>query len=350
MESEKDYGYLRDFFDLIPDPLVIINKKTFKIHFVNQEFQYFLKKSFSLIKNTHLSELFNDDLFFLSSLREVSKKIGIFFVREALIKDNLKISVVCIITEKKKENMMIIFKKEDQTYKNQVLDDYKAYEHFFSILVHEITNPISSIKMASQLIEKSKVYDSELLEIIDNECLRISKVINSISQISSKLVLKNQSSENIHEILRYSTFKLRNKNKKLKIFEEFDPSLPKILIDKSLLIQVFENLLNNAFEALNLSEKSFIKLSTKFIYGETIKIPNIKENQKKNYMLIKIEDNGSGIKKNELSKIFLPFFSTKKRGSGIGLYLVKRIINLHDGQISVNCTDNLTSFRIKLPL
>ena len=350
MKSENDYGYLRDFFDLIPDPLVIINKKTFKIYFVNQEFQHFLKKSFSLIQNTHLNELFNNDLFFLSNLKEISKKIGIFFVREALIRDNLKISLVCIITEKKNENMMIIFKKEDQTHKNQVFDDYNAYEHFFSIFVHEITNPISSIKMASQLIEKSKVYDPELLEIINNECLRISKVINSISQISSKLILRNQSPENIHEILRYSTFKIKNKNEKLKIFEEFDPSLPKILVDKSLLIQVFENLLNNAFEALNLSDKSFIKLSTKFIYGETIKIPNIKENQKKNYMLIKIEDNGSGIKKNELSKIFLPFFSTKKRGSGIGLYLVKRIINLHDGQISVNCTDNLTSFRIKLPL
>ena len=257
--------------------------------------------------------MFNNDLFFLSNLKEISKKIGIFFVREALIRDNLKISLVCIITEKKNENMMIIFKKEDQTHKNQVFDDYNAYEHFFSIFVHEITNPISSIKMASQLIEKSKVYDPELLEIINNECLRISKVINSISQISSKLILRNQSPENIHEILRYSTFKIKNKNEKLKIFEEFDPSLPKILVDKSLLIQVFENLLNNAFEALNLSDKSFIKLSTKFIYGETIKIPNIKENQKKNYMLIKIEDNGSGIKKNELSKIFFTFFFYKKK-------------------------------------
>ena len=350
MKSENDYGYLRDFFDLIPDPLVIINKKTFKIYFVNQEFQFFFKKSFTLIKNTHLSELFNDDLFFLSNLREISKKIGIFFVREAFIKDNFKISVVCIITEKKNENMMIIFKKEDQTFKNQVFDDYQVYEHFFSIFVHEITNPISSIKMASQLIEKTKVYDKELLEIITNECLRISNVIKSVSQISSKLILRNQRHENIHEILRYSTFKIKNKNKQLKIFEEFDPSLPKILIDKSLLIQVFENLLNNAFEALNSSNKPFIKLSTKFIYGETVKIPNIKDSQKKNYILIKIEDNGSGIKKNELSKIFLPFFSTKKRGSGIGLYLVKRIINLHDGQISVDCTDNLTSFRIKLPL
>ena len=81
-----------------------------------------------------------------------------------------------------------------------------AYEHFFSIFVHEITNPISSIKMASQLIEKSKVYDSELLEIINNECLRISKVINSISQISSKLILRNQSHENIHEILTLQYF------------------------------------------------------------------------------------------------------------------------------------------------
>ncbi len=350
MKSENDHGYFRDFFDLIPEPLAIIDKKTFKIFYVNQEFQHFLKKSFSLIKNTHLNELFNEDLFFLSNLNEISKKIGIYFIREAISKDNLKFSVTCIVTEKKDQNMLIIFKKENNTHKNEILDDYGAYEHFFSIFVHEITNPLSSIKMASQIVEKTKMYDSELLEIINNECSRISKIINSISKISSKLVLKNKSSENIHEVLRYSTFKIKNKDKKIKILEEFDPSLPKIFIDKSLLIQVFENLLNNAFDASNLSDKSFIKLSTRFIYGETIKIPNIKESQKKNYLLVKIEDNGSGIKKTDLNKIFLPFFSTKKRGSGIGLYLVKRIINLHDGEISIDFIDNLTSFRIKLPL
>ena len=283
MKSENDYDYLRDFFDLIPDPLAIVNKKTFKIYYVNQEFQYFVKKSFSLIKNTYLNELFDDELFFLGNLRETSKKIGIYFIREALIKDNSKISLVCIVTEKNNQNMMIIFKKENKTYKNDVFDDYGAYEHFFSIFVHEITNPLSSIKMASQLLEKSKTYDSELLEIIYNECSRITKVINSISQISSKVVLKNKSSENIHEVLRYSTFKI--KNKKIKIIEEFDPSLPKILIDKSLLVQVFENLLNNAFEASSFSDKSFIKLSTRFIYGETIKIPNINESQKKKLLI-----------------------------------------------------------------
>ena len=173
MKSENDYDYFRDFFDLIPDPLAIVNKKTFKIYYVNQEFQYFVKKSFSLIKNTNLNELFDDELFFLDNLRETSKKIGIYFIREALIKDNSKISLVCIVTEKNNQNMMIIFKKENKTYKNDVFDDYGAYEHFFSIFVHEITNPLSSIKMASQLLEKSKTYDSELLEIIYNECGRI---------------------------------------------------------------------------------------------------------------------------------------------------------------------------------
>ena len=350
MKDDKDYGYLRDFFDLIPDPLAIINKKTFEINYVNQEFQHLLKKSFSLIKNSYLNELFNDNLFFLSNLNQISKKNGVYFIREAFLKDNLKFSVVCLVTEKKDNNLMLIFKNENQFNKNHALDDYSAYEHFFSIFVHEITNPLSSIKMAAQIVEKSKVYDHELLEIIKNECSRISKIINSISQISSKLVLKNKSQENIHEVLRYSTFKLKNQSQQIQIIEEFDPSIPKVSIDKSLLIQVFENLLNNSFEASIFSPKSFIKLSTKFMYGETIKIPSISEIQKRNYLLVKIEDNGLGIKKTNLSKIFLPFFSTKKRGSGIGLYLVKRIINLHDGEISVNCKDNLTSFEIKLPL
>ena len=53
MKNKNDYDYFRDFFDLIPDPLVIVNKKSFEIYYVNQEFQNFVKKSFSVIKNTY---------------------------------------------------------------------------------------------------------------------------------------------------------------------------------------------------------------------------------------------------------------------------------------------------------
>ena len=109
MKSENDYDYLKDFFDLIPDPLAIINKKSFEICYVNQEFQYFITKSFPLIKNTHLNELFNDDLFFLSNLNEISKKTGVFFIREAMLKNNIKFSVICIVTEKKKKKYVDYF-------------------------------------------------------------------------------------------------------------------------------------------------------------------------------------------------------------------------------------------------
>ena len=58
----------------------------------------------------------------------------------------------------------------------------------------------------------------------------------------------------------------------MKFIEEFDPSLPLVNVDKDSIIQVFDNLLLNAYEAGNNDSNSFIKLSTKFIYGETIKI------------------------------------------------------------------------------
>ena len=86
------------------------------------------------------------------------------------------------------------------------------------------------------------------------------------------------------------------------------------------------------------------------MFGETVKIPNIKSSIKKNYILIKIEDNGKGINKENLEKIFIPFFSTKKRGSGVGLFLVKKIINYHNAGISVNSNNKVTNITIKLPL
>lgn len=65
--------------------------------------------------------------------------------------------------------------------------------------------------------------------------------------------------------------------------------------------------------------------------------------------MINIEDNGCGIKNEDLDKIFNPFFTTKKSGSGIGLSISKEIIEKHKGKIEAN-TDNNTVFKIKLPI
>ena len=78
------------------------------------------------------------------------------------------------------------------------------------------------------------------------------------------------------------------------------------------MIQVFDNLLLNSKEALDKNFSSYIKITTKFLYGQSIKIPNLKDQIKKNFIQITIEDNGRGVKKNDLEKFLYHFFQIKK--------------------------------------
>ena len=349
MDNGFDEKLLKDFVDNIPEPILILKKKSLSIEYANYEFLDFYKKSFIYIKKKKISEVFKNELFFLSNLNDIISNKGTFFIKEALEFNSKKLNVVCLLPEIVNKYMMLIFKPKELNNENSISDNFNAFEHFFSIISHEVANPLSSIKIASQLLSKTKRVDDELIDIIKIESERIAKIIVSISQLTSKLTLQKKNNENIHELLRYSTFKIKNKPKKIEFIEEFDPSLPYVNVDKDTIIQVFDNLLLNAYEASNYDSSSFIKLSTKFLYGETIKIPNIKKSQKRNYIMIKIEDNGLGFKENEKQKIFLPFYSLKKRGSGIGLYLVKRIVDLHEGEIFVNRDEKITSFTVKLP-
>ncbi len=349
MDNGFDEKLLKEFVDNIPEPILILKKKSLSIEYANYEFLDFYKKSFIYIKKKKISEVFKNELFFLSNLNDIISNKGTFFIKEALEFNSKKLNVVCLLPEIVNKYMMLIFKPKELNNENSISDNFNAFEHFFSIISHEVANPLSSIKIASQLLSKTKRVDDELIDIIKIESERIAKIIVSISQLTSKLTLQKKNNENIHELLRYSTFKIKNKPKKIEFIEEFDPSLPYVNVDKDTIIQVFDNLLLNAYEASNYDSSSFIKLSTKFLYGETIKIPNIKKSQKRNYIMIKIEDNGLGFKENEKQKIFLPFYSLKKRGSGIGLYLVKRIVDLHEGEIFVNRDEKITSFTVKLP-
>ena len=122
------------------------------------------------------------------------------------------------------------------------------------------------------------------------------------------------------------------------------------MVEKNSIIQVFDNLIKNSYESSKFIDSSYVKIKTKYLFGETVRVPNIKKDQKKNFILVSIEDNGKGIKDKQIKKIFLPFYSTKKSGLGIGLYLVKRIIDFHDGDVSIVSDKICTTALIKLPI
>ncbi len=350
MKNEKDFSLYKICLDLIPEPIIIIKKKNFKIYFANLEFQIHFEKSLSKIKDISLINIFSEQSFLISHLKKLHEKIGMFLIKEATLFKNFSYEVRCIIPENLNDYILMIFKKINDERKIEEQSQYIIFDETFSILSHEINNPLSSIKMASQIMSKSKNFDNELLDIITNETGRISKIFKSLSYVNTKINLLEVSDENIHEILRYSIFRLNKANKKIKIIENFDPSLPLIRVDKDSMIQVFDNLLLNAKDALTNNLNSYIKITSKFLYGKTIKIPNLKDQIKKNFLLIVIEDNGIGIEKKNLEKVFIPFFSNKKNGSGIGLFLVKKIINYHNGQISIKSDNDCTKVYIKLPL
>tara|TARA_B100000029_G_C17572804_1_gene957224 strand:+ start:1026 stop:2078 length:1053 start_codon:yes stop_codon:yes gene_type:complete len=350
MENEKHFNFYKHFVDLIPEPILIIEKKEFKIQYANIEFQIHFKKSFNSFQNESIDFFLNEKSFLESNLKKLIDKTGFFLIKEIPMINNETYEIKCIIPEEKDDYIMLIFGDKESINKSDD-KEYLIFDETFSILSHEINNPLSSIKMAAQLIEKT--IDSEnldLINIIKSETARISKMMSSLYFVNDKINFINTKKENIHEIIRYSIFKLKQKENFLNIIENFDPSLPEIELDKNSMIQVFDNIFMNCYESSSFQNTSFMKISSEFIFGETVKIPNIKSSLKKNYILIKIEDNGRGIMKENLEKIFIPFFSTKKRGSGVGLFLVKKIISYHNGLISVHSNNKITRVSIKLPL
>ena len=349
MINKEPLVYFKNIFDLLPEPVLVLNKTELKIKLCNLESQSLFEKSNDYLFEKSLDQVLTNNSVIVSNIKEAVKKYGNFIIKDKVSIKDTYFQLKCVVSEELGGEFIMIF-NEVQNNENKFLDqNLEFFNEIFSILSHEVNNPISSIKLASDLIKKRYVnVDSELLEIIKSEALSITRLFNNFNLTDSKNLSK-KTQENIHELIRLSLFKIKQMPNKLKIIEEFDPSLPMIRINRDLIIQALDNLLINAYESSNFSSNSFLKVQTRFIVGESIKIPNLKNYIKKNSLSINISENGVGIKQDLLEKIFLPFFSTKKRGSGIGLFLVKKIIDDHEGSIDIESSGGITSLKIILP-
>ena len=350
MSEKINEKYFKNLFEFFSEPLIIINKSDLKILYCNSEFQNLIGKSLKFILDNSLEDIFSFDLFFLSNIREIFIKQTSFIIKDRITIKDSEYEIRCILDDLNQNLMTLFFYKVTNENKiNQEDKNIKFLNETLAILGHEISNPITTIKIATDLLKKEKkLADFELLDIIKKEANRISNIFNNFQVCNNKI--ENKQKENIHEIIRYSLIKFSEKKMNLEIIELFDPSLPKLNVNRDLLIQVFDNLLKNSYESSSFTSSSFIKIVTSFKEGESIKIPNIIKKKKVNFLSIKIIDNGKGISDEIKDKIFLPFYTTKKKGSGIGLFLVKKIINDHQGNISIKSKNGLTEVIIDLPI
>jgi signal transduction histidine kinase len=217
-------------------------------------------------------------------------------------------------------------------------------------VAHEINTPAGIIAAHADAILLENNADDDMkeeLNIIRNQTRRISDYTRTLLTYSRLMPFKPEAIR-VEDLIDECTYLIghRLKAKKLNLLKSYDPSLPLILADKRQMEQVLMNILNNAVDAL--PEGGEIKIKT----GKDSLQPDQAGSKKIKGIFISIEDNGVGIKKENLAKIFNPFFSTKldAHGTGLGLSISRTIIQRYRGRLDVESEEGkYTKFIITLP-
>ncbi len=218
------------------------------------------------------------------------------------------------------------------------------FETLMSGLAHELKNPLSGIRGAAQLLadETENIETIKCAEIITKEADRLKSLLDSLKQLEpfSEELLEPL---DIHDILMEIIYleSLSDMNKNIQYKQNYDITLPPVQGDRNSLKQVFLNLIKNASQAIEVKGK--IEVSTRWITEHKLK------GQKA--ISVEIEDNGNGIARESLEKIFSPFYTTRKEGSGLGLFLAYQIIAKHGGAVLVESEPGKgTVFKVYLPV
>jgi two-component system nitrogen regulation sensor histidine kinase NtrY len=331
-ERETQYHYLQKILELVDTGILSYEQETGEISWINEAFK-------SLIS-----------IPYLKTIHSLEKR------EPALYKDVVRLKpgdskVLSITRDQQQVKMLVtasIMRSDEKMYKliafqnvSEALDETesKAWSKLLNVMTHEIMNSVAPISSLADTL-KNRLQSPEItenLEGVDLEDISLGidtikrrsegllkftesyRSLNKITKLDLNRILVRNMFENLASLMRPT---LEKKNIELEIILR-DPALG-IEADINLLDQVMINLLVNAIEAVKDKDEPRITLSAEVQNNRT---------------LVKVMDNGLGMPPELLDKIFIPFFSTRKTGSGIGLSLCKQIMLLHKGNIQAQSTE-----------
>lgn len=219
-----------------------------------------------------------------------------------------------------------------------------------SILAHEIKNPLAAIRGASQLLARRiEARDRPLAGIITSEVDRIAELIDRMQQLGSAPGTATGNC-NLHEAIRSALASVRAaRGDGIELVEEFDPSLPPVAADCAALQQVLINLVGNACDACAGQDGPRVEIRTRFVSGLVYNVIRLGKAVRLPVEVV-VTDNGSGIDPELRDHVFEPFVTSKPRGQGLGLALVRKLVRDMGGRISHERNDKtgLTHFRMNL--
>jgi two-component system nitrogen regulation sensor histidine kinase NtrY len=335
--------YLRESQEALNFYYTVENKRTgIKISFA---LIYLIIVSLMLFLSVSVAIRFSSRFFrSINNLINASKTIG---------KGNLNVKVPEVKTDKELEllnkNFNIMTEKlKLQQDKLLLAERHEAWENVARKLAHEIKNPLTPIqliidklnsKFSKLLNDENKVDFDENLNVINRQIKQIENLLNEFSDFARmpKPIFKEY---DLVKIINENILLMKELDNNTKI--NFNYKNKKILIncDFEQLNRIFINLLKNSIESIN---EKFLK------NPHFAKKIDIEIDEKDDYIEIYIIDNGTGFDTKNLDDVLKPYFTTKKKGSGLGLPIVNKIVNDHNGTLELLANKLGAKIKINLP-
>ncbi|XOV91894.1 MAG: PAS domain-containing sensor histidine kinase [Bacteroidota bacterium] len=272
-----------------------------------------------------------------------------------VVRDNeeTQIAVYAIELSLKGETFKLISLQNIQSELEE--KEMDAWQNLIRVLTHEIMNSVTPISSLAKTLEGEikDWFKKHEIEIQDDELEDFHLALHTIYRRSDNLIafvseFRNMTRITLPNLKRVPVKELIDRvlillkydigSTNIKITLEVIPENLMITLDENQVEQVFINLIKNAVQALQSEDNEIENPEIK------IKAHSLEDGS----TIISVEDNGPGIDEEALEKIFIPFFTTKKGGSGIGLTLSKQIMRLHNGTINVKSKVNEgTTFTLK---
>ncbi|MGC4377347.1 PAS domain S-box protein [Fictibacillus sp. Mic-4] len=252
----------------------------------------------------------------------------------------LEASVTPVVGEDCRINSIVVVARDitDRKKTEEMLrksDKLSVLGQLAAGVAHEIRNPLTSIKGFLQLLQSTATENRDYFEIMLSEIDRINGIVSEFMLLSKPQVL-NFTLTNISTLIEHviSLIKTQAILMNVQIYYHYQSDLPSILCVEDQMKQVFINLLKNAIEAMPDGGNVYI---------------NVK--QADNELVISFKDEGCGIPPNRLKTLGEPFYTTKEKGTGLGLMICFKIIENHGGKIHISSEIGKGSiFSIHLPI
>lgn len=211
-----------------------------------------------------------------------------------------------------------------------------AWRNLIRVLTHEIMNTLTPVTSLAQttvdMLDDPEAAD-DIREAVTTIGRRSEGMIRFVSRYRELLQVPEPVLEDIAviDVLKSIATLLQASYENVEFHIDVVPETLQVFADRQLLDQVLINLVKNAGDALTDQDDGRIALVARLDHGRTI---------------VSVADNGPGIPTEDLDQVFIPFFTTKREGSGVGLSLSRQIMTAHNGEITVGSSPEGTTFRL----